>query len=69
MVIVGLFHHLVGNEGYGGSYRGKRAFFFLRNRGKRAENEREERDRREDIILIYIILFYKYIILMSKRGK
>ena len=71
MVIVGLFHHLAGNEGYGygGSYRGKRAFFFLRNRGKRAENEREERDRREDIILIYIILFYKYIILMSKRRK
>ena len=70
MVIVGLFHHLAGNEGYGGSYRGKRAFFFfLRNRGKRAENEREERDGREDIILIYIILFYKYIILMSKRGK
>ena len=69
MVIVGLFHHLAGNEGYGGSYRGKRAFFFLRNRGKRAENERKERDGREDIILIYIILFCKYIILMSKRGK
>ena len=44
-------------------------FFFLRNRGKRAENEREERDGREDIMLIYIILFYKYIILMSKRRK
>ena len=58
MVIVGLFHHLAGNEGYSGSYR-----------GKRAENEREERDGREDIILIYIILFYKYIILISKRGK
>ena len=44
-------------------------FFFLRNRGKRAENERDERDGREDIMLIYIILFYKYIILISKRGK
>ena len=29
MVIIGLFHHLAGNEGYGGSYRGKRAFFFF----------------------------------------
>ena len=43
---------------------------------KRVENERElkMRERREmrekkDIILIYIILFCKYIILMSKRGK
>ena len=70
MVIFGLFHHLSRKEASGGSYRGKRAFFFfLRNRGKRAENERAERDGREDIILIYIILFYKYIILMSKRGK
>ena len=58
MVIVRLFHHLAGNEGYGGSYR-----------GKRAENERDDRDGREDIMLIYIILFYKYIILISKRGK
>ena len=48
---------------------GRELFFFLRNRGKRAENEREERDGREDIILIYIILFYKYIILMSKKRK
>ena len=35
----------------------------------RAENEREERDGREEKILIYIILFCKYIILISKRGK
>ena len=38
-------------------------------RWKRAENEREERDGREDIILRYIILLCRYIILMSKRGK
>ena len=38
MVIVGLFHHLVENEGSSGSYR-----------WKRAENEREERDGREKI--------------------
>ena len=48
---------------------GRELVFFLRNRGKRAENERDERDGREDIMLIYIILFYKYIILISKRGK
>ena len=48
---------------------GRELFFFLRNRGKRAENEREERDGSEDIILIYIILFYKYIILMSKEKN
>ena len=35
---------------------GRELFFFLRNRGKRAENEREERDRREDIILIYYFI-------------
>ena len=35
---------------------GREVFFFLRNRGKRAENEREERDRREDIILIYYFI-------------
>ena len=36
----------------------------------RAENEREERDGREKKKkLIYIILFCKYIILMSKRRK
>ena len=58
MVIVGLFHHLVGNEGFGESYR-----------SERAENEREERDGREYIILRYIILLCRYIILMSKRGK
>ena len=46
MVIVGLFHHLAGNEGFGRS----------------AENGREERDGREDIIL-------RDIILMSKKGK
>ena len=58
MVIVGLFHHLAENEGSGGSYR-----------WKRAENEREERDGREDIILRNIILLCRYIILMSKRRK
>ena len=57
-IIVGLFHQLAGNEGFGESYR-----------WKRAENEREERDGREDIILRYIILLCTYIILMSKRGK
>ena len=56
MVIVGLFHHLAGNEGSG-------------YRSERAENEREERDGKEDIILRYIILLCRYIILMSKRGK
>ena len=35
---------------------GRELFFFLRNRGKRAENEREERDGREDIILIYYFI-------------
>ena len=57
-VIVGLFHHLIGNEGSDGSYR-----------WERAENERNERDEREDIILRYIILLCRYIILMSKRVK
>ena len=57
-VIVGLFHHLAGNEGSGRSYK-----------SERAENEREERDGIEDIILRYIILLCRYIILMSKRGK
>ena len=38
MVIVGLFHHLAGNEGFGESYR-----------WKKVENEREERDGREKI--------------------
>ena len=37
MVIVGLFHHLAGNEGFGGSYR------------RELKNEREERDGRENI--------------------
>ena len=35
----------------------------------RAENEREERDGREEKILIYIILFCKYIILISKEEN
>ena len=43
MVIVGLFHHLAGNEGFGRS----------------AEIGREERDEREDIILRDIILMSK----------
>ena len=38
MVIVGLFHCLIGNEGSGGSYR-----------WKKAENKKEERDGREKI--------------------
>ena len=44
-VIVGLFHHLVGNEGSGGSYR-----------SEKAENEREERDGRENIFEIYYFI-------------
>ena len=36
---------------------------------KGAENEREERDGREDIILRYIILLCRYIILRDKYSK
>ena len=53
MVIVGLFHHLAGNEGFGGSYRGKGK---LQRVELKMRERREMGEKRKNFDIYYFIL-------------